>query len=1117
MMELELDELVLCLGVTKNEVHLIQIEDPECVKTKRLYQNENFVVGNWYREQSGVPKRYKLLLENIVPTTVVEERKDEGHIIIELVLPVFVAPDRSVIQQLYGQRICMNSDSPPLLLPLICPLFGPNGNHEYLPSVKWPPNTICPYSNELYALKVNLDFTIGKLPKFSLPYNIDQFVLQSWNFVKFPIVERLCGARTIGLVAEEVTQKFGDDLQMQFCLLLNKKSDSALAVLPPGKFTSVGQFRVYWQINLECYGFPVTIAIECPKSGVVLADDLPTNELRPDLSKVTSGKFYMKLPYEIGQFKMGVINYSLPWLGNLMDPHGLIDDIHEENTLKASQPYIQLQLHWYLPKKSVAWTVCHLSDQFDKQCVSMSANKSDDSNNGMTNHNNSMTDDDSRSTTRNTNTPSTITDESDGGDDNGTNVNNCSNKSAAIILPNQRIEGKIVSVGNAAPRDSITTAKAKDEVVGVPLPLNGNTKHAVAALVTNRRNLPSRNAVFLFWDLEKANFTKKCYAIYSRVFEPHEFGEWYELTYVNVLNTNKEAYIDVLKCTRTEKRCDTRNRNGISAQFHVKDKEILVMRVWHAIFPCKFRDYYPDGKWFPWLCNQCFPGLPTSNKVSPAIADHGSLDVVNNGELLSTDADMMLAKQINMAFSLEEEQEPMLEFQVTNRQHEIETLTTASHATISTSSRASTPSLCKPSTSESITKPNQASPPLTASVCETAIVKQQKRQETTFVPGLKPAISSASIVSRPDSNANGIQTSLAVLFTTRTDSKTNFTDSVFLIWDETQGKLAHRVYADSPEILNGRPSIGGWYRIEYKLSSHAKAIASGKNIFICSIALPQEEPCIETRVVNGICAQFKGRPKLIEIWHKKSLDSNNKCCPLKFKQTFDWWPTLCDRCFPHQQLTTTTGATSNQNEGIIIDDSVDKKKQKQWTKKSPNLDYTSSDDSTVQDDVESQDGSVCSRAKNAVAPATSLWSSVSKNNKTTTTPSASPIFHYRTPSVSSSPLVSNQQLAGSANSNNNAYALPSLARDTTAALAPSSSSSSVASTISGALQAGNGGVSASAADSDTTPPMDELDGSFGSARRQRSRRDGFPSRSLSRATSNSTTPFIIKDDVDDEW
>ncbi|KAF7635271.1 hypothetical protein Mgra_00005386 [Meloidogyne graminicola] len=175
-----MNDLVLCLGVGNIDnkvsyVHLLRMEDPLSVLTRRSQKDDEFSIGKWYREESGQPRSYKYI-NNIVPTKVIRhiDINCSGKTTIELVLPVFFAPDLSGME-VFGHTPVMKNQN--YLGVPICPFFGLDGN-EIISPVKWSYG-FCSYSDQLYALKINLSYAVGEPPEWT-PQNVG--IIKPWNY-----------------------------------------------------------------------------------------------------------------------------------------------------------------------------------------------------------------------------------------------------------------------------------------------------------------------------------------------------------------------------------------------------------------------------------------------------------------------------------------------------------------------------------------------------------------------------------------------------------------------------------------------------------------------------------------------------------------------------------------------------------------------------------------------------------------------------------------------------------------------------------------------------------------------------------------------------------------------
>ena len=77
-----MNDLVLCLGVgfTDNKVsyaHLIRLDDPMCVLTRRCKSDDEFIIGKWYKEENGQTRSYKNVA-NFVPTNLIRQIEKNG-------------------------------------------------------------------------------------------------------------------------------------------------------------------------------------------------------------------------------------------------------------------------------------------------------------------------------------------------------------------------------------------------------------------------------------------------------------------------------------------------------------------------------------------------------------------------------------------------------------------------------------------------------------------------------------------------------------------------------------------------------------------------------------------------------------------------------------------------------------------------------------------------------------------------------------------------------------------------------------------------------------------------------------------------------------------------------
>lgn len=353
-----MDDLVLCLGVgsTDNKVsyaHLIRLDDPMCVLTRRCKNDDEFLIGKWYKEESGHPRSYKSI-SNFVPTNLIRQidKNGTGKTTIELVLPVFFVPDLSGMDVFGHTPSLKNPNS--LGIP-VCPFFGLDGN-EFISPVKWSYGFFS-YSDQLYSLKINLSYAVGVPPEWT-PQNVG--IIKPWNYEEYPFVTLFCSSsRDEGIVVEQVACPWQNVKSLYCCILLNKNAEMAVSIVPEKRKALFGECRVYWKFKLNCYDCPVTIAIDCPQVVNGISEDkrLQLRKIRSDLFELTLRNV------DFTSNKSITSHYVLSWLGILMDPFLIIKekfDFKKDDNIPVK---LQIRPNWHFAKWSVAWTVVDIGKE----------------------------------------------------------------------------------------------------------------------------------------------------------------------------------------------------------------------------------------------------------------------------------------------------------------------------------------------------------------------------------------------------------------------------------------------------------------------------------------------------------------------------------------------------------------------------------------------------------------------------------------------------------------------------------------------------------------------------------------------------------------------------------
>uniref|UniRef100_A0A914LVA5 Uncharacterized protein n=1 Tax=Meloidogyne incognita TaxID=6306 RepID=A0A914LVA5_MELIC len=373
-------------------------------------------------------------------------------------------------------------------------------------------------------------------------------------------------------------------------------------------------------------------------------------------------------------------------------------------------------------------------------------------------------------------------------------------------------------------------------------------KKTVAVLMTVRAVL--FDAVFLFYNAKTSQFTQRSYAKFhkSLSFE-FNFGEWFELEYMDI--PQNKTQIIILAYSKVDKFVTTRVRDGLCAQFSTKQDRFL--NVWHTVFPCLEKNcYYEDMGWWPWLCRKCFPGLSdvVDTKTNGSMTENN----ISNGEGIRDKSKPSELEEFarrmrdSFVFSLDD-----LKYFLNNKKD-------LKNNDCDVSTQSSSPVIIMNDTKEQDKKQdNQIS------------VKPQQRQVVGY---------GSSVYKHGPS-----EMVMAVLMAVRQNG-----DSVFLFFDKEQGKFSHRVYSDPPNKISGSPEIGKWYKLEHR---HCTSnLALGQKISICSLAAIGNP--VETRIKNGILAQFNTKDKFISVWH----DNIEKWHNYKASPDGPWWPKLCSMCYP---------------------------------------------------------------------------------------------------------------------------------------------------------------------------------------------------------------------------